>query len=102
MALTNPRSHTNFAVFPKLDTPVVDEQRLVTNAWYRFLLGLWKRTGGSLSPQSDAVYLTKDVETGQVMAFDANTGQALGEVITAGQSSDSLAWQAVEMASLWS
>lgn len=33
--------------FPKLNTPFVDEGGVISIPWYRFLIALWNRTGGS-------------------------------------------------------
>lgn len=50
---------------PLLDTPFVGEDRAISIPWYRFLISLWNRTGGSSG--------TGAVPTGTILAFGGDS-----------------------------
>src|SRR5215469_10962496 len=43
---------TDFQGFPKLDSAFTNPNLTITIPWYRFLVNLWRRTGGSNVPQN--------------------------------------------------
>lgn len=70
----------NTTGFPQIATPFVDEQRNITQPWYRLLLNLFLKSGGSLPPTS-ATYL-QAIGGGNFAVIDATTGDNLGTVVT--------------------
>ena len=71
----------NQQAFPYLDTPFVDEHQRITIPWYRFLIALWKATGGSI-PITSSVYL-QQVGT-QIVAYNTSTNAPIGVLVTSG------------------
>lgn len=69
----------SFTPFPKLLTRFVDPQSgNLEVPWHRFLIALWRKTGGSNVPVSGSVVLTEDT-TGEILAYGED-GSLLGIV----------------------
>ena len=64
--------------FPRLGTEFVSKDLRIGIPWYRLLITLWQRTGGSLVPTTGTVVLNNTV--GGIQAVDALTGTVLGYV----------------------
>ena len=66
--------------FPNLDSPLVDENGDITQPWYRLLIAIWKKTGGS-SSILNSVYLTTDIfDPSLLNVYDTSTNELLGTV----------------------
>lgn len=70
-------SHQDFQGFPQLDTPAID---LATGAWtppwYRVLISLWQKLGGSKSSLPASTFLQQAGTS--VVAFNALDGSQIG------------------------
>ena len=64
--------------FPRLNYEFVDEQRKLAIPWYKLLITLWQRSGGSFIPTSGSVILQNTL--GGIQAVDATSGTILGYV----------------------
>jgi len=63
--------------FPRLDSPLVDlETGYLTPPWYRFLISLWQKLGGSQSVTQNFAWLRQSGQT--VSAINARTGAVIG------------------------
>jgi hypothetical protein len=73
-------------VVPRLDTPLVDlDQGRITHPWYRFLIDLYKKVGGSAISVPSSAYLAL-TPSGAIGVYLAATNQLLGFLtITSGQ-----------------
>jgi hypothetical protein len=67
--------------FPYLDTPFVVEDRRISIPWYRFLVALWKATGGS-TPSTSQVYFS--LVGSQIIAYNSLTNAPIGALVTSG------------------
>lgn len=66
--------------FPNLQSPLVDEFGNISQPWYRLLIALWKKTGGS-SSVVDSVYLTLDPTDSDLLdVYNTSTGELVGSV----------------------
>lgn len=48
-----------FTPFPKLTLAFVESNGDLKAPWHRFLIALWRKTGGSSSPETGALYLSE-------------------------------------------
>lgn len=67
-----------FTAFPKLSTEFVDKEERLNAPWHRFLIALWRKTGGSNVPETNNVSLVQ-ASSGAIQAYDQN-GTVLGTV----------------------
>ena len=65
--------------FPRLNTPLVNDDGTPSFGWYRLLISLWQKLGGNASNTAAAVYLQTD-SSGNVDAYAGATGKLLGIV----------------------
>lgn len=71
--------HQAYQPFPRLSYPLVDENRIVSPGWYRFLLTIWKKTGGTVSSLPGTLFLTVNA-AGQIVASSAADGQPVADI----------------------
>lgn len=64
--------------FPKLNTPLIDETGNPSIPWYRTLIDMWKKLGGSSSNTPDMVFFQQI--NGSIFAFDSASGDPLGQI----------------------
>lgn len=74
-------SAINYQGFPKLDAPIIDENGFISIPWYRLLMTLWQKSGGSFTqlPNSQVLEVAPD---GSTMIVNSATGETSGSVIT--------------------
>lgn len=73
---------SNVITIPRLDNPFVDEQRVLSPPWHRFLIDLWRRTGSSSAVIGKVAYLLELLD-GSVGVFDAQSNTKLGTLLFA-------------------
>lgn len=77
--MAGPTDHQNLQPFPRLNSPLTDpETGRIEPPWYRFLIGLWQRIGGSSSSFPLSVFAQQ--EGGTVSLFNSQTGEFLGSL----------------------
>ena len=74
--------HQAYNPMPNLASVVVDEDGLLTTAWYRFFLQIWMRTGGGSTPLGSIPYILIDPNTGAVEVIDPISGAVLATLVT--------------------
>lgn len=82
MTGSDPTLHQSYLAFPKLTTPVVNENQQLNPAWHRFLLGIYTRLGGSTLAAPNATYISQaPVSAGAPLGvYDAVTGSLIGVI----------------------
>ena len=75
--------NVNQPVFPLVTAPFVEPSGHLTVPWFRFLVNLWNRTGGSNAPVTSAVYFVQ-AALGSLLAYlvQASGQVLLGTVLT--------------------
>jgi hypothetical protein len=103
VAFNSPTQHQNYQVFPKLDTPLIDSQGNVGLPWYRLLMTLWTKCGGSFSQLPFVQYVEAEVDsgnqpTGQFAIMSPQNGASGGTIVTEGSSgADSIVLEALSL-----
>ena len=92
MAFSNPSQQYGYQAFPKLDSQIIDANGRLTEPWYRLLISLWQKQGGSKTQQALAQVLQAgtgagNIPNGSVMAYEANSGDLIGQVVINGSPS---------------
>lgn len=73
--------HQEFQPLPQLGTPIVDPTTGIADAsWYRFIISLWQKLGGTRSEQTTAVFVQQTGPTSVVLR-NAQTGVQIGGFI---------------------
>lgn len=81
-AYTTPTQHQAYQTFPRLDAPFIDADGNVNIIWYRFLIGLFARTGQGFTQQQLTQVLQENPATGDTDIIQATTGDNVGTVVT--------------------
>lgn len=77
--MPGPNDHQNLQPFPRLNSPLVDlEDGQIQAPWYRFLIGIWQRLGGSASSFPLSVFAQQEADS--IQLFNSQTGELLGLV----------------------
>ena len=92
MAFSNPSQQYGYQAFPKLDSQIIDANGRLTEPWYRLLISLWQKQGGSKTQQALAQVLQAgtgagNIPNGSVMAYEANSGDLIGQGVINGSPS---------------
>lgn len=64
---------------PTINNPFVDDNRLITQAWFRLILSMWKKLGSGQSAVGSA-YLVVNTVTGLVDVYSSVTNLKLGAI----------------------
>jgi len=70
--------------FPRLDTPFVESNGLLSIPWYKLLVALWQNGGGGNVPTAQAVYFLIN-GSGGVDVFDSLNNTYIGTIFLVGQ-----------------
>jgi hypothetical protein len=76
-----PTQHQAYQNFPKLDTPFIEPNGQVNIIWYRLLITLWMKSGGSFTQQQLSQSLQSN-GSGETVIIDNTTGGGGGTVVT--------------------
>ena len=76
-------SNPNQTAFPRLDTPFVDEARLLEIPWYQLLVNIWQNAGGAQAQTGSAVYFLIS-QSGSIDVYSASSQEYLGTLVLAG------------------
>jgi hypothetical protein len=81
MTVTN-AGGTNNSAFPLLGTPMVDSAGRLTVPWYRMLIDIFRKVGGSSVLTSSTVVIQETAE-GDLQAIQVSTGAVIGNLTLA-------------------
>lgn len=74
-------THQAYQAFPKLSSPIVNEDGTLALPWYRLFISLWQRTGaGSQQTNTSAVLVEASPQKAPIAVVDAMTGKVFGEL----------------------
>lgn len=73
--------HQTFQPFPRLGTPLANEDGTVSIPWYRFLISLWNKLGQGTSQAANAVYLAL-TGANTITAYESATGNEIAVLAT--------------------
>lgn len=68
---------SNVITVPRLDSPLIDDLKIITPPWHRFLIDLWRRTGASSGAIDQVVYLLEQ-DDGSIGVYDSQHNTLLG------------------------
>lgn len=80
--MTDPTIHQSYLAFPKLDAPMVNENRTVATTWERFFEGVFLRLGqGMVAAPNSALIQQSPVGSGAPLSvYSSATGVLLGVI----------------------
>ena len=78
-AYISPTQHQAYQNFPKLDTPLIEANGQINIVWYRLLITLWFKSGGSFTQQQLSQSIL-DMGNGNSGIINNSTGELVGGI----------------------